>query len=96
MERSGGILGSISSRTIDTDNLTKLRANEIGKLLTNANFFKLSSVKANPASQKGAADYYNYSITVEDGVMKHSVTCTDLTMTKELRELINSLFKVKA
>ena len=89
-------MGSLSSRTIDTDNLTKSRAKEIGELLTNANFFKLSSVKANPASQKGAADYYNYSITVEDGGKKHSVTCTDLAMTKELRALINLLLRVKA
>jgi hypothetical protein len=95
LERSGGILGSVSSQTIETKNLTKSRATKVEELLSNSNFFKLSSVRSIPASQKGAADYYTYNITVEDGGQKHSVTCTDLAMTKELRELISSLSKVR-
>jgi hypothetical protein len=94
LERSGGILGSVSSRIIDTNNLTKSRTTELEKLLANSDFFKLTS-RINPAIQKGAADYYTYNITVEDGVKRHSVRCTDLAMTKELRELISSLSKVK-
>ncbi len=95
LERSGGILGSVSSRTIDTDKLTKSQAIELKELLTHSDFFKLSSLKSNSANQKGAADYYTYNITVEDGEKKHSVMCTDLAMTKELRQLISSLSKVK-
>jgi emfourin len=95
LERSGGILGSVSSRTIETNNLPKSRATELGKLLANSDFFKLTSARANPTIQKGAADYYTYKITVDDGVKKHSVRCTDLAMTKELRQLISSLSKVK-
>ena len=88
-------MGSVSAQTIDTKNLTKSRATKVEELLSNSNFFKLSTIRSIPASQKGAADYYTYSITVEDGGKKHSVTCTDLSMTKELRELISSLSKVK-
>jgi hypothetical protein len=95
LERSGGILGSVSSRTIDTDKLTKSQAIELKELLTHSDFFRLSSLKSNSANQKGAADYYTYNITVEDGEKKHSVMCTDLAMTKELRQLISSLSKVK-
>jgi hypothetical protein len=52
-------------------------------------------LRSNVASQKGAADYYTYNITVEDGAKKHSVKCSDIAMTKELRQLISSLSKVK-
>jgi hypothetical protein len=95
LERSGGILGSVTSRTIDTEKLSKSQATELKELLTHSDFFKLSSLRSNVASQKGAADYYTYNITVEDGEKKHSVKCTDIAMTKELRQLISSLSKVK-
>ncbi|MGH9984204.1 MAG: protealysin inhibitor emfourin [Nitrososphaeraceae archaeon] len=95
MERSGGIMGSVSSRTIDTEKLSKSQATELKDLLTHSDFFKLSSLRSNVGSQKGAADYYTYNITVEDGEKKHSVKCTDIAMTKELRQLISSLSKVK-
>jgi hypothetical protein len=93
MERSGGIMGSISSHTIDTEKLTKSQAAELEKLLIHSDFFRLSSLRSNPSTTKGAADYYTYNITVEDKGKKHSVKCTDLAMTK-LKQLINTLSKV--
>jgi hypothetical protein len=95
MERSGGIMGSISSHTIDTEKLTKSQAAELEELLIHSDFFRLSSLRSNPSTTKGAADYYTYNITVEDEGKKHSVKCTDLAMTKELKQLINTLSKVK-
>jgi hypothetical protein len=95
MERSGGIMGSISSHTIDTEKLTKSQAAELEKLLIHSDFFRLSSLESNPAPTKGAADYYTYNITVEDEGKKHSVKCTDLAITNELKQLINTLSKVK-
>ena len=95
LERSGGIMGSVSSHTIDTDKLTKSQATELEELLTHSNFFKLSSLRSSPTSPKGAADYYTYNITVENAGKKHSVKCTDLAMPKELKQLISSLSKVK-
>ena len=88
-------MGSVSSHTIDTDKITKSQAAELEELLTHSDFFKLSNLRSNPSTPKGAADYYTYNITVEDEGKKHSVKCTDLAMTKELRELINTLSKVK-
>lgn len=74
LERSGGIMGTVSSRTIDTDKLSKPKATELKKLLTHSDFFKLSSMRSSPSNPKGAADYYTYNITVEDEGKKHSVT----------------------
>ena len=88
-------MGSVSSHTIDTDKITKSQAAELEELLTHSDFFKLSNLRSNPSTPKGAADYYTYNITVEDEGKKHSVKCTDLAMTKELRQLINTLSKVK-
>jgi hypothetical protein len=96
LERSGGILGSVSSHTVDTNKLPKSKAAELKDLLSQSEFYKLSSMRSNPIlPKKGAADYFTYNITVEDGEKKHSVRCTDLGMTKELRELISSLSQVK-
>jgi Emfourin len=88
-------MGSVSSHTIDTEKLTKSQAAELEELLTHSDFFKLSNLRSNPSTTKGAADYYSYNITVEDEGKKHSVKRTDLAMTKELRQLINALSKVK-
>ena len=88
-------MGSISSHTIDTEKLTKSQAAELEELLIHSDFFRLSSLRSNPSTTKGAADYYTYNITVEDEGKKHSVKCTDLAMTKELKQLINTLSKVK-
>ena len=52
LERSGGILGSVSSRTIDTDKLSKSQVTELKELLTHSDFFKLSSLRSNVGSQK--------------------------------------------
>ena len=96
LERSGGILGSVSSHTVDTNKLPKSKAAELKDLLSQSEFYKLSSMRSNPIPpKKGAADYFTYNITVEDGEKKHSVRCTDLGMTKELRELISLLSQVK-
>ena len=45
--------------------------------------------------RKVQSDYYSYNITVEDGAKKHSVKCSDIAMTKELRQLISSFIKGK-
>ena len=88
-------MGSISSHTIDTEKLTKSQAAELEELLILSDFFRLSSLRSNPSTTKGATDYYTYNITVEDEGRKHSVRCTDLAMTKELKQLIDTLSKIK-
>jgi hypothetical protein len=88
-------MGSVSSHTVDTNKLPKSKAAELQDLLSQSEFYKLSLMRSNPITKKGAADYFTYNITVEDGEKKYTVKCTDLGMTKELRELISSLSQVK-
>lgn len=85
LERSGGIMGFTTSHTVDTDKLSRSKVTELKDLLTRSDFFKLSSLRSNPnPAKRGAADYFTYNITVEDGGKKHSVRCNDVGMTKEL------------
>jgi hypothetical protein len=70
-------------------------SSKLEELLKHSNFFKLNSARSELTNKKGAADYYTYNITVEEGGKKHSVICNDLSMTKSLRDLISSLSKLK-
>jgi hypothetical protein len=87
-ERSGGILGSVYSRTIDTEKLPKSKAINFERLLEQSDFFNLPSETTRLSNTRGAADYYTYTITVEKGTKKHSVKFIDLAKTKELNELV--------
>jgi hypothetical protein len=92
-ERSGGILGSTFSTTIDTETLPKSQSANLEKLLDQSDFFNLPSQPPKSARAKGAADYFIYNITVEKGGKKHSVNFNDLVMTSDLNELVKSLSK---
>jgi hypothetical protein len=93
-ERSGGILGSVFSRTIDTETLPKSKVTNLERLLEQSDFFNLPSETTRLSKTRGAADYYTYNITVEKGTKKHSVKFTDLAMTKDLNELVKSVTKL--
>jgi hypothetical protein len=93
-ERSGGLLGSAYSRTIDTERLPKSKATTLERLLEQSDFFNLPSETSRQSKTRGAADYYSYSITVEKGGKKHSVKFTDLAMTDELNALVKSVSKL--
>ena len=58
-------MGSVSSRTIDTNNLTKSQATELKELLTHSDFFNLSSLRSNLSSQNDAADYSICNLILE-------------------------------
>jgi hypothetical protein len=93
-EQSGDILGSVYSRTIETETLPKSKATNIERLLEQSDFFNLPSESTKLSYARGAADYYTYQITVEIGTEKHSMKFTDLAMTKDLNELVKSVTKL--
>jgi Emfourin len=93
-ERSGGILGFVYSRTIDTEKLPKSKATNFERLLEQSDFFNLPSETTRLSNNRGAADYYTYNITVEKGTKKHSVKFTDLAKTKDLNELVKSVTRL--
>jgi hypothetical protein len=89
-ERSGGIIGTTINFSADTDLLSRSEADQIQQLIDNARFFELPSESAPPP--KGAADYFEYVVTVEkEGSQQHTIKTTDITMPPTLKPLINFL-----
>jgi hypothetical protein len=96
-ERTGGFAGMLMSNTIDTKSLPANEANDIQNLIDVCKFFELPSnlFQRSPSkSIKGAADYFTYKITIENGNRKHSVECTDLNMQPAVKRLVDFLVKL--
>ena len=96
LERSGGFAGMIMSTTVDTDTLSSNEANELQDLIKKSRFFNLSSQSLEETSsktKKGAADYFIYKITIQNGNKEHTIECDDLSMPPNLKTLVNFLVK---
>jgi hypothetical protein len=78
---------------IDSDQLSKTDAAELKHLVDAANFFALPS-KINPP-RPGAADYFQYTVTIEQGEQRHTVEWTDLAEDPNLQQL-RSFLQAKA
>lgn len=57
--------------TVDVDALAQAEAEELKRLVEAAHFFELPAAVGAPA--RGAADYQQYLVTVEDGGRRHTV-----------------------
>jgi len=87
-EQKGGIAGISRSADIDTHLLPSSEAQEVQSIVENSKFFELPPKTRPP--DRGAADYFTYTITLEtDDGRKHTVETTDLTKGTELAALIN-------
>jgi hypothetical protein len=86
LSKSGGITGLIGSLKIDTESLSEEEKAHIKEYIKETNFFNLPSKF--PFERSGAADYYSYEITIEDGNNKKTVIANDITMPPKLREFI--------
>jgi hypothetical protein len=60
---------------IDSNELPKEEAAELKRLVDAARFFDLPTVAGAPP--RGAADYHQYTVTVEDSGRRHTVQLTD-------------------
>jgi hypothetical protein len=89
-EQSGGILGIDKNILINTDYLSPDEAFKLQQLIDNAKLFELSTESSEPL-QHGAADYFEYKITIEAKDRKHHVETTDITMPSNLGPLIRYL-----
>ncbi len=74
---------------IDAAALTDEERNELKHLIDECDFFALPSEAAKPA--KGAADYRQYTITVEEQGRRHTVKASDPLDDPKLRNLIGFL-----
>jgi len=61
--------------TIDSDELPKQESDELKRLVNATRFFDLPTVTGSPSP--GAADYRQYTITIQDDGKQHTVRLTD-------------------
>ena len=78
---------------IDAQKLPPKDAAELQRLVEAAHFFELP-VKGSPPPQ-GAADYYTYTITIEEKGLKHTIHVNELVKDPHLQSLLTFL-KAKA
>jgi hypothetical protein len=74
---------------IDSTALTAEEASELTRLLEATHFFEQPTVVGAP--QSGAADYLQYTITVEEGGRQHTVRLADPVEDVTLRQLLRLL-----
>src|SRR2546430_8943278 len=91
-ERSGGFTGIPISMTIDIASLPSEEARIIQNLIEDSHFFELPTTP-NKTSRAGAADYFQYQITIEDSTRKHTVKSDDISIDPKLKLLVNLLVK---
>lgn len=91
-KRSGGFVGKGLRFQLVLDGLPSSDAAALLRLIEEAEFFTLPEnliVKFNP-------DEYQYTITVEAGVIFHTVRTNDSTMPASLRPLVDELSSLKS
>lgn len=91
-KRSGGFIGQGMRLQINLNELPDRDARSLIRLIEQAGFFNLPEnmiVKFNP-------DEYQYTITVDVGVLSHTVRTNDTTMPASLRPLVEELSALKS
>lgn len=91
-KRSGGFIGQGMRFQVDLGRLPAEDAHYIIRLIEQAEFFNLPEnmiVKFNP-------DEYQYTITVDVGILSHTVRTNDTTMPASLRPLVDELSSLKS
>ena len=86
-KRSGGFIGKGMRLEVKLEELPRDRAQALVRLIEQAEFFKLPEnliVRFNP-------DEYQYTITVDVGVIYHTVRDNDTTLPASLRPLVEEL-----
>ena len=93
---SGGFAASSEqSVSLDTSTLSAAAASELGKLVSDVDFFNLP---ANPPGQKVGADFIKCEVTVTDQGRQHTVTFNnddDAPSTASLRDLARRVSELK-
>jgi hypothetical protein len=75
--------------TIDSDQLPEKESDELKRLVNTTRFFDLPTVMGSPSP--GAADYRQYTITIQDEGKQHTVHLTDLIEDPNLQALLTYL-----
>jgi hypothetical protein len=86
-KRSGGFIGKGMKYELNLNQLPQNDASSFIRLIQQAEFFNIPEnliVKFNP-------DEYQYTITVDAGIICHTVRTNDTTMPASLRPLVDEL-----
>lgn len=86
-ERSGGLAGMRLTLSVDTDTLPESEADEIAKLVKEADFFALPEEAGTPPG----ADAFNYKVTIESEGRSHTVRTSELEAPPGLSPLLQRL-----
>ena len=90
-KRSGGFVGKGMRLQLTLDELPRSDASALLRLIEQSEFFKLPEnliIKFNP-------DEYQYTITVDAGIICHTVRTNDTTMPASLRPLVDELSSLR-
>jgi hypothetical protein len=90
--QSGGFSGMRKSGVVDTRKLPADEVKKVQDLIESAGFFNLPEKFPKP---KSGADYFTYSLTVEDGTRSHSVEVSEPSAPESLRPLIRYIASSK-
>jgi len=88
--RTGGFGGMRREARVETGSLPSVEREPLERLVGEAGFFTLPAKFPRP--EKGA-DFFTYSITVEDGDRRHTVEVAQPVVPVNLRPLIRELSK---
>ena len=91
-KRCGGFVGTGMRLALRLDQLPNTEARALMRLIEQSQFFNLPEnliVKFNP-------DEYQYTITVDAGIVCHTVRTNDTTMPAGLRPLVDELSSLKS
>ena len=87
-ERSGGFMGLRQSIILDTASLKPEEAEEISKMVDQANFFDLPDVIQ---SSSPGADHFQYKLKIEQLEISHTVIVNETGTPDELQPLLQHL-----
>jgi hypothetical protein len=98
LERSGGFAGMTNSATVDTQALAPKDAKELQNLIQKSKLFERSGKSAqqtsrNAITKKGAADYFTYKITIQNGNKEQSMECNDVDIQADVKGLVDFVTK---
>jgi hypothetical protein len=79
---------------IETDALNNEQASELEQRIQAAHFFELPRTVGTPA--RGAADYRQYTITIEDRSKRHTVRLTEPIQDPSLQALLDIMNELRA
>jgi len=92
VERSGGFIGVPKKVIVNLQSLSSDDQDMLLNAIEKSRFFDLPL--NTPLPTKGA-DYFKYKITIEENGKSHTINTNDITMTLELRPLVNFAMSMK-